>query len=742
MGVKTYKCPNCGGDLQLDENFEHGFCIYFGTQLCIEDDNLSVLDVISKINEERAKKLDVLHQTSDYEGMFAECQSILSTDASCGIAYAYAAFAIAHGANRMTELAKECYVMQQTMPNPMNIALPDLNNTYFKLQNSVATYCSKAMASDDQTSINMVFDLIEEISNDFASGQSKQGVYLPHGMIDCQNAPSLSISTLQDYIAMKLASFMKIVFAEKDKAVKNSELISQRTKQSSELMEQVVASPNNARFIPVISAVVMGMKYNYFDTKIDDSMNLSLRESDFNKQLKAQVEEKRRAAANAINAENYNDDDDSDDEDDEDDDKSRKTSVVVNKNSGKAKKANYFTNLAKHFKQVPMIYICFVMFAAGFITICATKIDVAIPIVIVAVAWICMFVFSLRSYKRSVCSACKSSLEYGDYSYRCVGSEIKRNSAGESRYDTYEFTRICPNCGKEKVFTKKLLAATHNYEKGTYNEPNLNLDMHATPGKSFTKADVIGLNIIGGVVTVIGIVLLIVGIVLGSGTEIVKNPKGEDPKDYYETYECVGDGTYAYASITFEEDGKCFYRSGNSGNEYEYEFVSSEYACKHLTGYKNSSYSDCDALFVYQNSYDHSADILWFALERDDYGNYTLYNGSHKYVITSTDGRADSVDPQNYYYKYKLDNYNYITFDNDGSCEFVNGGESQVYYYTYVQQEYVKRFNSAPVKDDCDVIIVWVNSAHTRFYTFYVTGQKYYKVSEIMLTGGYYYTKV
>ena len=28
MGVKIFKCPNCGGELQLDENFKKGFCIY------------------------------------------------------------------------------------------------------------------------------------------------------------------------------------------------------------------------------------------------------------------------------------------------------------------------------------------------------------------------------------------------------------------------------------------------------------------------------------------------------------------------------------------------------------------------------------------------------------------------------------------------------------------------------------------------------------------------------------------
>ena len=90
MGVKIFKCPNCGGELQLDENFKKGFCIYCGSPVSIESDAPNVEETIAKINEERVKKLETLKQAADYDGMFDECQSILSTDSSCGIACAYA----------------------------------------------------------------------------------------------------------------------------------------------------------------------------------------------------------------------------------------------------------------------------------------------------------------------------------------------------------------------------------------------------------------------------------------------------------------------------------------------------------------------------------------------------------------------------------------------------------------------------------------------------------------------------
>lgn len=720
MGVKNLKCPNCGGDLQLDDSFKKGFCIFCGSPVSIESDNPAIDETIAKINEERTKKLETFKQTADYDGMFAECQSILSTDSQSGIAYAYAGFAVAHGANRMAELSKECYVGQMTTPNPMNIALPDLNNPYLKLQDSVAVYASKAIASDDVAAINVVFDLIDEIANDFANSQSKKGVYLKNGMVDCQNAIALNISSLQDYIAMKLADFIKVVLSEKEKAVNNADLVSQRIKQATDLFEQSIANPSNAKFVPVISAVIMGMKFNYFNVQKAEAPNLANNQSDFINQLLHDAESKKQANMHSAGVAAI----DNREKAMSQADGSQKTVVKEQKESkGKKKKANYFTNFAKNFKQAPMIYICLVVLAVGFILLC-DSVHLGFLAVVVPIAWIIMLVSSIVTYNRSVCSKCKSSLEYGDYSYEAIGSESKRRSSSDpnkhatmSYYTIYQFTRFCPNCGTEKVFRKKFLTATEDLVTGEVKENAIDLDAQATPGKAFTKKDVIGLNILGSVLSVIGIVMLVVGIIISSGMKVnLGTPKGTDPCDYYGTYEYYENNSYL--SITLDNDGKCYYRNGSSANEYDYEYVSSEWACKHVNNYEDTNYSDKDAILVYNDSSNHDTFLVFYVIHEDNAKYKFVSKTGYTLVSTTTNGRGESEDPGNYYYKYSFDSYNSIKFNSNGTCYLTNGGSTDTYEYEYVECEYVKRYLSNPKYKTRDIIIVRLGN--NRFYTFYV----------------------
>lgn len=736
MEVKIFKCPNCGGELQLDENFKKGFCIYCGSPVSIESDAPNVEETIAKINEERVKKLETLKQAADYDGMFDECQSILSTDSSCGIACAYAGFAIAHGANRMTELSKECYVGQMSTPNPMNIALPDLNNPYLKLQESVAVYFSKSVASDDAAAINVVFDLIDEIAKDFASSQSRSGVYLKNGMSDCQNPIALSISTLQEYIVMKLADFVKVALSEKDKSVNNAELIAQRIKQSSDLFEQAMSSPSNIRFVPVISAVIMGMKFNCFNVQKAEAPNLANKQSDFVNQLMWDVEAKKTANTQTTSASVNNGEKAMLHTDNQ-----QKGVVKVEKErkNGKKKRANYFTNFAKHFKQAPMIYICLVVLAVGFIVLC-DSLGLGFLSYIVPITWIIMLISSIVTYKRSVCSNCKSSLEYGDYSYEAIGSESKRfgNANDPNKhptmiyYTTYQFTRVCPNCGTEKVFRKKIQTAKEDLVTGEIKNNNIDLDSLATPGKSFTKKDIIGFNIMGTVLSVIGIALLVVGIIISSGVKInLGTSKGTDPCDYYGTYEYYENNSYV--SITLDKNGKCYYRNGSSANECEYEYVSSEWACKKVTNYKNSSYSDKDAILVYHEPSDKDTFLIFYVIPSGN-GKYEFVSkAGYTLVATETDGRSESNDPCNYYYTYSYDNYNSIEFNSNGYCSFERGGSYYTYQYKYVESEYVKRYLSNPKYKNTDVIIVYVSS--DRFYTFYVES----KDALVDSSGNYFY---
>ena len=45
MVLIALKCPHCGGDIQLDDSREFGFCLYCGTKIAVRD------EVVNQIND-------------------------------------------------------------------------------------------------------------------------------------------------------------------------------------------------------------------------------------------------------------------------------------------------------------------------------------------------------------------------------------------------------------------------------------------------------------------------------------------------------------------------------------------------------------------------------------------------------------------------------------------------------------------------------------------------------------------
>lgn len=50
MRIVTLKCTHCGGDVQLDDTREYGFCMYCGTKILIQQDvnNINVNPSLTK----------------------------------------------------------------------------------------------------------------------------------------------------------------------------------------------------------------------------------------------------------------------------------------------------------------------------------------------------------------------------------------------------------------------------------------------------------------------------------------------------------------------------------------------------------------------------------------------------------------------------------------------------------------------------------------------------------------------
>lgn len=90
----------------------------------------------------------------------------------------------------------------------------------------------------------------------------------------------------------------------------------------------------------------------------------------------------------------------------------------------------------------------------------------------------------------------------------------------------------------------------------------------------------------------------------------------------------------------------------------------------------------------------------------------------YTFYPTDTDGRGESRDPKNYYYKYTYNSSNSISFMSNGYCDYVQNGERDTYKYEYVEEKYLKRYISSPAYEGVDALVVYIND--NRFIVFYV----------------------
>lgn len=62
MTVTSFKCPNCGADLQVEEGRTMCFCNYCGTQIHIDDGTIRVNITKRIVDEARLRELDLQEQ--------------------------------------------------------------------------------------------------------------------------------------------------------------------------------------------------------------------------------------------------------------------------------------------------------------------------------------------------------------------------------------------------------------------------------------------------------------------------------------------------------------------------------------------------------------------------------------------------------------------------------------------------------------------------------------------------------
>lgn len=88
MAIQTIRCPNCNGEVQLDDSFEKGYCMYCGSAIQVQDASTKIkVEHSGKVEIDDSKKLsnaialaDRAFQSFNYEECYNYCCAALECD--------------------------------------------------------------------------------------------------------------------------------------------------------------------------------------------------------------------------------------------------------------------------------------------------------------------------------------------------------------------------------------------------------------------------------------------------------------------------------------------------------------------------------------------------------------------------------------------------------------------------------------------------------------------------------------
>ena len=96
MAIQNLKCPNCGGELQLDDTLEKGFCMYCGSAIHIKEEVAKIkVEHSGKIEIDDTKKLANSIELADRafdSGNYDECYNYCCSALECDINNPHIAF--------------------------------------------------------------------------------------------------------------------------------------------------------------------------------------------------------------------------------------------------------------------------------------------------------------------------------------------------------------------------------------------------------------------------------------------------------------------------------------------------------------------------------------------------------------------------------------------------------------------------------------------------------------------------
>jgi len=110
MGLISLKCPNCAGDIQLDEKKEFGFCMHCGNKVMIEDNSKQkvIISQSDKVIENWITLGKFALKSKNYKAAEDYAMRVLENDVDVGIAWLIKGCAVAPESGRSHE-AYECF---------------------------------------------------------------------------------------------------------------------------------------------------------------------------------------------------------------------------------------------------------------------------------------------------------------------------------------------------------------------------------------------------------------------------------------------------------------------------------------------------------------------------------------------------------------------------------------------------------------------------------------------------------
>ena len=84
MGIVTLKCTHCGGDVQLDDSREYGFCMYCGTKILIQQDvnNINVNVSYSEQTRTMKNSMAAQYKAARYDSALELADQIISLNSA------------------------------------------------------------------------------------------------------------------------------------------------------------------------------------------------------------------------------------------------------------------------------------------------------------------------------------------------------------------------------------------------------------------------------------------------------------------------------------------------------------------------------------------------------------------------------------------------------------------------------------------------------------------------------------